>query len=470
MTEDEYVSHDATALAALVQGGKAEPADLAAIALARIARLDPEIGAVVAVDPEGALAAAHAVDRTLRLAGVPVLVKDTNVDVAGFATRHGSRFYADAPVATRDSELVRRLRAAGAIILGRTKTPEFASDFVTEPAFGGPARNPWKLDRASGGSSGGSAAAVAARMAPAAHGTDCGGSIRIPAAACGLVGLKATRGRIPQGPDVGERVSGLNVEGVLTRTVRDTALFLDVLAGSDPGAPYQAPSHEGRWRDIKEVRHLRVGVVTAPPLGGTTAAAIVAAVEATADALAAAGHTIVPWTWPDLAGAAEAATVFWQGEIGELVEARIHTLGREPRADELELVCRRAWQETRARGVLDFLAAKAEQNRISRAVAAAFADIDALLLPATSDFPPPVGLFATLDYDSWCKAAYGYAPFSEIFNMTGQPAISLPVAVSDDGLPIGVQLAGRFGEDALLLSLAQTLEAECGWDQRSPPL
>ncbi|HLY58588.1 MAG TPA: amidase [Stellaceae bacterium] len=460
MTEEEYAAADATALVALVNRGEAAPWIPTGHALARIAALDPTLGAVVALDGEGALAAARAVDRSLPLAGVPVLVKDTNVDVAGFATRHGSRFYADAPAATGDSELVRRLRAAGAVIVGRSKTPEFASDFVTEPVFGGPTRNPWNRDRAAGGSSGGSAAAVAARMVPAAHGTDCGGSIRVPAAACGLVGLKPTRGRIPQGPDVGERVSGMNVEGVLTRTVRDTALFLDMLAGPDPGAPYQAPHHAGSWRDalVAPSRRLTIGLTTTPPFGGAVAAPIAQATHRVAVALEAQGHAAVPWDWPDLTGFGEAAAVFWQGEIAELIEARIRALGREPGPDEIEPVCRRAWDETRSRSALDFLAAKSVQNRVSRAMSAAFAEIDVLLLPTTADFPPPIGAFVGLDYDAWCEAAYAYAPFTEIFNFTGQPAISLPVGLSEDGLPIGVQLAARFGEEALLLRLAPGFE------------
>jgi amidase len=241
MTEDEYIREDAVGLAALVRRRAETPVQLVQQALARIEALDTGLGAVVALDRQAAIAQAEAVAHDLPLAGVPILIKDTNVDVAGFATRHGSRFYADAPIATADSTLVARLRAAGAVILGRSKTPEFASDFVTEPRFGGPARNPWNRGRATGGSSGGSAAAVAARMVPVAHGTDCGGSIRVPAAACGLVGLKPTRGRIPEGPEIGERVSGLNVEGVLTRSLRDTALLLDILSGPAPGAPTRRP-------------------------------------------------------------------------------------------------------------------------------------------------------------------------------------------------------------------------------------
>ena len=459
MTEDEYLGCDATALAALVRRGAVSASELVERALARIAATDPALGAIVALDADGARTAAAAISSDLPLAGVPFLVKDTNQDVAGFATRHGSRFYAEAEPAAEDSEFVRRLRAAGLIILGKTKTPEFASDFVTEPTFGGPARNPWNPSLSPGGSSGGAAVAVAAGMVPAAHGTDSGGSIRIPAAACGLIGLKPSRGRCPQGPAAAERVAGLNTEFVLTRSLRDTAAFLDILAAPDPGAPYQAPSHTGSWTESLRPlgRQLRVGLVSWPPQGGATAAPIAAAVERIARLLEGQGHAVTPWDWPDLAESGSAAAIFWQAEIAEQVEARRAALGRDPRQEELEPLCRRAWLETKPRSALDYLAARAAQNRVTRAMAEHFAPIDVLLLPTTAEFPPPVGLYPSLSHEDWSETAYRYAPFSEMFNMTGQPALSLPVGLHD-GLPIGVQLVGKLGEEAPLLGLAAALE------------
>lgn len=470
-----WLDEDAVGLAALVRSSEIDPVDLVERALERIAALDPALGAVVALDPDGARQAAASVPRDLPLAGVPILIKDTNVDVEGYATRHGSRFYAEAPVAKVDSELVRRLRAAGTIILGKTKTPEFAGDFVTEPRWLGPARNPWDPTRTPGGSSGGAAAAVAARMVPVAHGTDCGGSIRVPAACCGLVGLKPTRGRTPSGPEAGERVSGLNSDFVLTRTVRDTAALLDVLAGPDPGAPYLAPDPGIFWSACltAPLRRLRIGVTMLRPDGTPSDPEIAEAVDALAAWLAGEGHAIEPFVWPDLAEAADAAAMFWQMEIGELVEQRVRALGRPPREDEIEVLSRISWEGSRRASAFDYMAARAAQNRVSRRVAAAMAPFDLLLTPTNASLPPPIGGLVApggWDYDYWIREAYRFAPFTELFNLTGQPAISLPAAVSPAGLPIGVQLVGRFGDDATLLRLAQDLEDATGWPHRRPAL
>ncbi len=464
MTPEDYRRLDAVALAGLVQRGEVDPVDLVDLALGRIAALDPAIGAVVALDPEGARAAARQVSRSLPLAGVPFLVKDTNVDVAGFPTRHGSKFFAEAPAAARDSEIVRRWRAAGVIILGKTKTPEFAADFTTEPRWLGPARNPWNRERSTGGSSGGAAAAIAAGMVPAAHGTDCGGSIRVPAAWCGVIGLKPTRGRMPVGPDVSEFVSGLDVEHVLTRSVRDCAAFLDAGAGLESGAPYDAPPGPTQcWRDALALprRRLRIAVTVCRPDGSAIAPVIAAAVDRLAGGLTGAGHATVPFVWPDLAGADDAAAVFWQLEIARLIEDRARAMGRPPQADEIEPLSRYSWERGRATSGLDFIAARSVQNRIARAMAEAFAAIDVLLLPTTSELPPALGTFGAgsddFDRQRWCDAAYGHCPFTEIFNLTGQPAIAIPIGLSDDGLPLGVQLAGKFGDEATLLGLAQQL-------------
>lgn len=473
MTPEDYHALDATALSQRVRSGEIERTALIDLALARIEAVDARVGAVVALDVDGARRDARRLSLTEPFAGVPVLIKDTSVDVAGMPTRHGSRFYADAPPAPADSEFVRRLRGTGALVLGKTKTPEFAGDFTTEPRWLGPARNPWDLGRITGGSSGGAAAAVAAGMVPLAHGSDCGGSIRVPAACCGLVGLKPTRGRMPEGPGAGERVSGLNVEGLLTRSVRDTARWLHALEGHDPGAPYQSPPlHRAADGPTgARTRRLRIGLIATPPHGGTIDSEIEAQIEEVARLLSRWGHELCAFAWPDIAGAGDAAAVMWQAEIAMLIEGRIAALGREPRAEEIEPLSRYAWSATRRRSALDYLAAKDAQNQISRRMAHAFRELDALLLPTTAAPPPALGAFGgaeAFSYESWGGAAYAFAPFTEIFNLTGQPALSLPVGATRSGLPIGVQFAAAFGEDLLLLDLAQRLEDHYLWTSRRP--
>lgn len=470
MTLAEYGAYDAVGLAALVRAREVTASDLVDCAFRQIGALDGDIGAIVHLDEAAARLAAETIDpaaplAVAPLAGVPFLIKDTNLDVAGMPTRHGSFFYRDRPAASADSELVRRWRAAGLIILGKSKTPEFAGDFVTEPSSLGPARNPHDLSLATGGSSGGAAAAVAARYVPAAHGSDCGGSIRVPAAVCGVIGLKPTRGRVPVGPDAGELVSGLDCEYVLTRTVRDTAVFLDISAAVDPGAPYQAPASVDSWLSActTKGRRQRIGVTTLRPDGSPVDDEIAAATLRIAAFLDGQGHHVEPFVWPEVSDAGSAAELFWQLEIAALIEQRCTELGRRPRPEELEPLSWAAWERTKARSALDYHQAKLRQNRVSRAMARAMGPMDAVLLPTTAAMPPRIGGFQagqSFDYAGWSSNAYAFAPFTEIFNLTGQPAISLPVAaLSATHLPIGVQIAGRFGDEAGLLALSAELEA-----------
>lgn len=470
MTPEEYASYDSLGLAALVRQGKIHPRELVTLALAEIDKRDPTLGAIVDLDREAAYAQAEQVDITAPLAGVPFLIKDTNIDAAGFATRHASKYFADAAPATQDSEIVRRWRKAGLVIIGKTKTPEYAAEFTCEPRWQGPTRNPFNTDHSTGGSSGGAATAVASGMVPAAHGTDCGGSIRVPSAACGLVGLKPTRGRNPVGPAAGELVSGLDAEHVLVRSVRDTAAFLDTSSAWDDGAPYQAPPGPGSFLDslALPIGPQRIGMTVSRPDGRMAAPEIVAATERTAETLVRMGHTIVPFHWPDLAGADEAAGMFWHLDLAWLIEGRRQIIGRDPEPGELEPVSWFALRRARSLTALDYLRARSSQNRISRAIAAKFTEIDALLLPTTATLPPLIGQYpgphgqerdGKYDHETWLDAGYDYCPFTEIFNLTGQPALSLPVGLSASGLPIGIQLATRFGDEALLLAIAHQLES-----------
>ena len=463
MTREEYKSHDAVGLVHWLKSGGVTSLELVNLAVREIEIQDPALGAVVALDVEGAQRAALDV-RQGPLAGVPVLIKDTNIDVAGFATRHGSRLYEDAAPAQVDSEFVRRLRNAGAIILGKTKTPEFAGDFVTEPQWQGPCRNPRNPEYASGGSSGGSASAVGAGMVPIAHGTDCGGSIRVPAAVCGVVGLKPSRGRNPVGPHVGEFVGGLDAEHVLTRSVRDSALLLDVVAGYESGAPYAAPPAPASWLDCLKTRSpaLRIGFACARPDGSSIDAAIHKAILNAVDFLSRDGHQVRPFNWPDMTGAGAAAALFWQLEIEALMTHKAQARGYPLSAEDVEWITYEFYQCSRQRTALDLHHARMVQNKVSHDMARRFADIDVLITPTVALAPPLIGGFVGAgeqNLEAWYKNAYAFSPFTEIFNLTGQPAISIPVGVMEAGLPIGLQIVGKFGDEESILRLASEIES-----------
>jgi amidase len=462
MTPDEYKSLDAVGLVQWLQSGKVSPLELVNLAAKEIETQDPTLGAVVAIDIEGAQRVALD-PKAGPLSGVPILIKDTNIDVAGFATRHGSRLYEDAAPAQIDSEFVRRLRKAGAIILGKTKTPEFAGDFVTEPEWQGPCRNPRNPQYASGGSSGGSASAVGAGMVPVAHGTDCGGSIRVPASVCGVVGLKPTRGRNPVGPHVGEFVGGLDCEHVLTRTVRDTALLLDVLSGYEPGAPYTAPPAPASWLESLKAKSPRLKIAFAcyRPDGSSIDNAIHKAILNAVNILSKDGHELRPFRWPDMNNAGAAAAVFWQMEIEALMEHQARTRGFPISDEDVEWITYEFYKCSRRRTALDVHHARATQNKVSRDMADSFTGIDVLITPTVALPTPLIGGFVTTGeryLDEWYKNAYAFSPFTEVFNLTGQPAISIPVGIMENNLPIGMQIVGKFGDEETVLRLASEIE------------
>ena len=474
MTPDEYASLDGVALAALVRRREVTALELVELALGRIERLNPALNAVVMLDAEGARRAAASVDPDAPLAGVPFLAKDTNQDVAPFPTTHGSRYLRASPKRT-DGELARRWRRAGLVILGKTNTPEFASDFVTEPLAYGPTRNPWRLDRTPGGSSGGAAAAVAARMVPIAHGTDAGGSIRVPASACHLVGLKPSRGRVPVGPGHAEIWFGLNHEHVLTRTVRDCALMLDLTAGPDAGAPYAVPSPDRPFAAAieRDPAPLRVAMTTVSIGGVAAEPALAAAVEAAARLMETLGHRVEPWRWPADRASAEIASALTAVGIADEIDALAAELGREPGPDELEPATRAMRALGQRLSALELARALRARNRIARELAAALHDYDLILTATTATLPPSIGAIAdhgpSFDLAAWSVRSYGYAAFTEIFNLTGQPAISLPAGIDASGLPTAIQLAAAYGREDLLLAVAAQLERAGLWTDRRPP-
>jgi amidase len=464
---------DGTALAALVQRGEATAPELAEAAIERIEAINGELNAVVERSFELARAAAATTDRRLPLAGVPFLAKDVNIEVEGLHLTHSCRWLGGLPAADRDAPLAARWRAAGLSILGRTNTPEFAGEFVTEPTWRGATRNPWDLTRTPGGSSGGAAAAVATGMVPIAHATDSGGSIRVPAAACGLVGLKPSRGWVPVGPHHDELAGGLDCEHVLTRTVRDSALMLDLTCGVEPAsrtalrrpdAPFLAAIQGAPSR-------LRIGMALRAPGGALPAEEIGAAVEGAAAMLEKAGHRISDFRYPAAtAGIAPAAAVVWMSATAEEIDHLRKFVGHAPSRDELEALTWACIEMGERCSALDYERARRTLTGATRAMSEAFQQFDVIILPTTALCAVPTGSIdgrtANFSLDRWNEDSYRFAPYTELFNVTGQPAVSLPLAQSREGLPVGVQLAARLGDDATLLSLAAWFERELPWKGR----
>ncbi|MDG4768096.1 amidase [Solwaraspora sp. WMMD406] len=441
-------------LAAAVNGGAVDPAEIVRAAAARIEALDPGIGAVVRLDPDRALRRLRAGRRvTGPLAGLPYLVKDLHAEVDGLPLARGSRLFAGLdPAGT--STMVARLEAAGALVIGRTSSPEFGLNITTEPVLYGPTRNPWNRQRSPGGSSGGAAAAVAAGMVPAAHASDSGGSIRIPAAWCGLVGFKPTRGRNPAGPYRVDDWSGLSHEHAITRTVADSALLLSVTSGPAIGEPYPAPADHTRPRPST------IGVLVDTPSGDPVAPAYLLAVRECAAALAALGHRVVPLPAVEAAGRiGPVLGAVIAGHLAATVDDLARTTGRQAGPDTVEPAVLDLIERGRRADATSQVRATLELRRLAGELAGALATVDLVLSPTTARPAPPLG---TLHTDRTAtelfREIFTISPFVGMFNVTGGPALSLPWGLDDDAMPIGLQLAGHPGCDQLVLEVAAALE------------
>lgn len=470
---------DAVGQADLVRRGDVSPAELVDAAIARIEALDPTLGALQHRRFDAARAEAAGQLPSGPFTGVPMLVKDALCEQAGepawagmgVLARHEHR-------ATTDSFLARRFADAGFVILGRTKLPELALRPTTEPAAFGPARNPWDTDRSTGGSSGGSAAAVASGMVAVAHGNDMGGSIRLPAAWCGLVGLKPTRGRTSVGPAFGEYWGQMTHEHVLCRSVRDTALVLDAIAGPAPGDPYHVTSPPGSWADAvgAEPSGLRVGVVTRMPSGAALGEDAAGAVDGAAAALAELGHRVEASSPAALAD--EAMGRAYLTMLAVHVASELHRVGAlvgaAVTADDVEPGTWALAELGRSVSGPALVAATHELHAWARRCASWWSDgrtgerladdpdgFDLLVTPTTPFGPPRLG---ELDEDA------GAVTFTLPFDVTGQPAISLPLHRTATGLPFGVQLVAAAGREDVLLAVAAQLERARPWADRRPPV
>ncbi len=464
---------DATAQADLVRRKKISADELVEYAITRIEQLNPALNAVVTRLYEQARAAVGRVNAHAPLAGVPLILKDLLAECAGTPLSEGSRFLGDY-VSTHDSELVRRFHQAGLIVIAKSNTPEFALMPTTEPSRFGATRNPWDMRLSTGGSSGGSAAAVASGMVAIGHANDGGGSIRVPASCCGVVGLKPTRGRNSLAPDYGDVASGLLCEHVHTRSVRDTAAVLDATAGPTLGDPYWPAPPERLYTDEveREPGRLRIALSTRPLTGVSAHDHCIAAGESVARLCESLGHEVFEAA-PEVDSERlfKAFGIRWIGFLTWAVKDWARRLGREPSEDLLEPATWRMYANGLRQTSADYLLAVQDLQRISRDVAGFFEHIDVWLTPTLAQPPVPLGYF---DYAPDRRATHlerlgEYTGFTLIANTTGQPAISLPLHWTDSGLPIGVQFTGRYGDEATLLRLAGQLERAQPWAGRRPP-
>jgi amidase len=470
----ELLRRPAVELAGLIRRGQLSSRELVEASLRRIDQLEPHINAFTHVAHESALAVADeiAAGDPRPFAGVPIAIKD-NRAVAGMPLTMCSDLFGDL-VAPHDSFLVRRFREAGFVIVGKTALPEMGILPTTESSRFGPTHNPWGLDRTPGGSSGGSAAAVAAGMVPIAHGNDGGGSIRIPSACCGLVGLKPARGRVSVGPESGD--SFLVCDGVLTRDVGDTVAALDVLAGYEPGDATWAPPPAEPFASLAapEPGRLRIGLaLNLPRQGATLDPVCEAAARDAASLLESLGHEVQevepPWSGLDLL---PVFTDAFGPQISLVTLIGGQLAGREPTEADVEALTWFMWERSRELDSLSALSAGMRLQSVARAVVAALTGFDAVITPALAQRPLAIGEVHGRGPDPWDhyeRSGY-FTPYTAILNVTGQPAISVPLYEGEDGLPTAVQLIGPPAREEVLLRLAAQLETALPWADRHPTL
>jgi len=472
MSLDWYSEADGLGLAAMVRAGDVTADDLLDVAVSRIEAGEPALNAVVhRFEAQGRAAIAAGLPAG-PFTGVPFLLKNTGTELAGTILSTGSRLF-DGVVSVADSTLALRYKAAGLVLIGKTNTPEFALSFTTESAAFGPAHNPWDLGRSPGGSSGGSAAAVAAGYVPMAHSSDGAGSTRVPAAHCGLFGFKPSRMLNPLGPVAVEGIGGMSTPHAVTRSVRDSAALLDATAGADIGDPYAAPARGPFLAAVGTAPgRLRIGFTPDSPLGTTVDADCSAAAAEAARLCEALGHEVEV---TDSGYDAEALKSAWRVIVGvnvlPAVTARAAALGITDLTGWIEEV-NLAWiEEARRLPATAYLAAIATLHATARALGRFFQRYDVLLSPSTAEPPPLLGQLAGAgkSLDEFYDGFWRHAPFTCAFNAAGCPAMSVPFGMTEGGLPLGAHFGAGFGRDALLFALAGQIENARPWAHRRPP-
>jgi amidase len=468
--DDLFATHDALAVAGLIRTKKLGARELLDGTLASLRKANASLNAVTDFYEGDLLDKSVAAAGEGPFHGVPYVIKQLMADCAGTPTTLGSKFFAKQPVAVADSAAVARMRCAGLVIVARTNTSEFGLAPTTEPAFGGATRNPWRLDLSPGGSSGGSAAVVAARAVPMGHATDGGGSIRIPASLCGLFGLKPSRGRISLAP-IGETLAGAGAQHCVSISVRDSAALLDAVAGGEPGDPYRAPPPQGSFLDAagRAPGKLRVAFMRKPVGGAALDPVLVGAIERTARLLEELGHHVEEAS-PDYDAAALNSAFWMVMSANTWTNIQLRAAGRTPSPDDLEPVTRLTAERGRAVSAHDYIRGVQTFHRTGRQLGAFFGKYDVLLSTTLARTSLPLGtvrMDGTLE--QFDAAVAPMTPFTAVCNATGVPAMSVPLEWTGDGLPIGMHFVGRYGDEETLYALAGQLEEARPWRRHRPP-
>jgi len=470
MTPAEYADCDAIELAARIAAGGTSAREALDLSYRIVETVDPRIHAFVSLERDAAFAAAAGARGPL--AGVPIAMKDCLGCVAGAPRSYGSALGAGS-TCDHDDTVVRRFRGAGLVPMGTTNVPEFSSALTTESRFHGPCRNPWNPSRATGGSSGGSAAAVAYGAVPVAYGNDSAGSIRIPASTCGVFGFRPGRGRVPNGPH-GEVWYGLFTHHVITRSVRDSAFVLDLIAGSEPGVPYEAPAKSREFLEecAHPVESLRIALWDGAGQGVRLDPACAAGLAATGDLLRGLGHDVrpaqPPCRLPELAGH---LTTYICVSLAEELPLLADLMGRRIGPETVEACHLALLERGRRTSGVELSRAIAYRGELGQRMGEFFGRWDALLTPTLACLPPPIGFLSpdVADLDGYLARKRAYSPFAAIANVCGTPAMSVPLWWSEEGLPAGMMFTGPYGSEGLLFRLAGQLEGARPWHDRHPP-
>jgi amidase len=466
------IEYDGLGLAELVAKKEVSASELLDAAIGRVEEVNPRINALVTPMYDEARAIIDAGLPAGPFAGVPFLLKDLRAQYAGVPTTSGSQFFTNY-IPAQDSELVARYKQAGLVIFGKANTPSFGCCPSTEGALYGPTRNPWNTDYSAGGSSGGSSAAVAARIVPVAHGSDGGGSIRIPASCCGVFGFKPSRGVNPAGPHFGEAWNGLSSEHVLSLSVRDSAALLDAGGGPAPGDPYCGPSFENSFMESiqRPPGQLKIAVQRDALNGATVDPDCVSALDDAIALMTDLGH-IVEEAVPqyDVARAGGAYPLLIAANVQAAIDQHAEETGVEPDADTVENIIRVLGAMGHDNNAVDMTRAVWSMHAVGRQIAPFFEDYDVLLSPVVATPPPLLGVLDTSSSDvaGYLEAVFAFIPFTAVQNMAGTPAMSMPLFWNDQDLPIGAHFAAGYGKDDLLYSLAAQIEEARPWIQRRP--